>query len=298
MEALQIFSEGSWEIRTKVHHETPYFCGKDVAKSLGYVNPRQAVIHNTFEEDRVKLQDIQGSTTQTLVRNEGASVYVTEPGVYGLIFGSEKEKARAFKKWVCQHVLPRLRKAYQEQCQAPLCLQNENALHFKVVQAIRRFYPQAVLVAGLGEMQDSADKRIEAWKKGYTAGQPDLLLLNHHAKWNGFAIELKNPKGTGRLSAKQADCLETYKMAKFKTLVSDDYDTILLDIFEYMQNTRLQCPLCCKKFKTLVSDDYDTILLDIFEYMQNTRLQCQLCCKKFKTDKTLRSHVCGFHKCC
>ena len=265
MEALQIFSEGSWEIRTKMHHETPYFCGKDVAKSLGYVNPRQAVIHNTFEEDRVKLQDIQGSTTQTLVRNEGASVYVTEPGVYGLIFGSEKEKARAFKKWVCQHVLPRLRKAYQEQCQAPLCLQNENALHFKVVQAIRRFYPQAVLVAGLGEMQDSADKRIEAWKKGYTAGQPDLLLLNHHAKWNGFAIELKNPKGTGRLSAKQADCLETYKMAKFKTLVSDDYDTILLDIFEYMQNTRLQC---------------------------------QLCCKKFKTDKTLRSHVCGFHKCC
>ena len=113
-------------------------------------------------------------------------------------------------------------------------------------------------------MQDSSDKRIEAWKKGYTAGLPDLLLLNHHAKWNGFAIELKNPKGTGKLSEKQADCLETYKMAKFKTLVSDDYDSILLDVFEYMQNTRLQC---------------------------------QMCRKKFKTDKTLAKHMCGFHKC-
>ena len=249
MQSLQFFSQGSWEIRTRVYQETPYFCGKDVAKSLGYANLRQAVIHNTFEEDRAKLQDIQGSTTQTPIRNEGATVYITEAGVYGLIFGSQKEEAREFKKWVCQHVLPRLRKAYQAQCQEPLCLRNETDLHNKVVQAIRRFYPQAVLVAGLGELQDTSDKRIEAWKKGYTAGQPDILILNHHAKWNGFALELKNPKGTGKLSDKQANCLETYKMAGFKTLVSDCYDTILLEIFEYMQQTRLQCLICKRKFK-------------------------------------------------
>ena len=266
MQSLQIFCEGSWEVRTRVYQETPYFCGKDVAKSLGYTNPREAVRVHTFEEDRSKLEDIRGERHATPSKNEqGATVYITEAGVYGLIFGSQKEEARAFEKWVCQHVLPRLRKAYQAQCQAPLCLQSETDLHNKVVQAIRRFYPQAVLVAGLGELQDTSDKRIEAWRKGYTAGQPDILLLNHHAKWNGFALELKNPKGTGRLSDKQARCLDTYRTAGFKTLVSDCYDSILLEIFEYMQQTRLQC-LVCKH--------------------------------KFKTQKTLDRHLCCFHRCC
>ena len=250
MQALQIFTEGSWSIRTQVSHETPYFCGHDIAKALGYANPRKAFQDHVYEEDRLRLQDIKGSLPVTLARNEGQAVYLKEPGVYALIFGSTKSEARDFKKWVCQQVLPRLRKHYAEQAKAPLCLKNETDLHHKVIQAIRRLFPQALMMAGLGELQDSPEKRIDAWRKGYTAGCPDVVILNAHKSYNGLAIELKNPKGTGKVNEKQLCCLESYRQSGFQTMINDDYDCVLLTIFSYMQDTRLICESCGHKFKT------------------------------------------------
>jgi len=52
---------------------------------------------------------------------------------------------------------------------------NETDLHYKVVQYIRRFHSNAILVAGLGENQDTPAKRIDSWRKGYTKGQPDIM---------------------------------------------------------------------------------------------------------------------------
>ena len=250
MQSLQVFNNGAWNVRTCVYDGAPHFCGHDVAKALGFANPRKAFQDHVFEEDRVRLQDIQGSPPVTLARNEGQAVYLREPGVYALVFGSTKAEAITFKRWVCSEVLPRLRKCYQEQMRAPLCLRNEADLHYKVVQAIRRFYPHALMVAGLGELQNTPERRLDAYRKGYQAGQADLLILNHHKSFNGLAIELKNPKGSGKLSGRQAESLENYRQAGFQTIVSDDYDNILLTVFEYMQNVRICCNMCGRKFKT------------------------------------------------
>ena len=84
-----------------------------------------------------------------------------------------------------------------------ITLLNEFDLHTKLVEFIRRFYPEAIIVAGLGELQDSADKRIKCWKLVYTKGQCDLLILNRHKKWLGLALELKTPKGCGITSPEQ-----------------------------------------------------------------------------------------------
>ena len=54
---------------------------------------------------------------------------------------------------------------------------NETDLHYKVVDMIRGFYPDTILVAGLGELQDTGDKRLDSYKKGYMRGQPDVLVL-------------------------------------------------------------------------------------------------------------------------
>ena len=35
-------------------------------------------------------------------------------------------------------------------------------LHYKVVDLIRRFYPDTILVAGLGELQDIEDERLDS----------------------------------------------------------------------------------------------------------------------------------------
>ena len=53
-------------------------------------------------------------------------------------------------------------------------IENETDLHHKVVEYIKRFYPDAILIAGLGENQDTPTKRINSLKKGYMKGQAIL----------------------------------------------------------------------------------------------------------------------------
>jgi prophage antirepressor-like protein len=251
MQSMQIFSEGVWSVHTHVCSEVAYYCAKDVAKALGYTNPREAVRYHVFEEDRTSLQNLMVNVGLPMSSyQERTSVYITEPGVYALIFGSKMETAKAFKRWVCRDVMPRLRKHYQDQMNAPLCLRTECDLHYKVVHAIRRFWPHSLLVAGLGELQDTAEKRLYSWRAGYTGGQPDLIIMNHHRKFNGLAIELKNPKGTGTLSGKQLGLLESYSTAGYKVLVSDEYDMILHELVLYFQEVRLICEVCGNRFKS------------------------------------------------
>ena len=65
---------------------------------------------------------------------------------------------------------------------------NETDLHYKVVQLIRNYYPDSILVAGLGENQDTEDKRLDSYKKGYQRGQPDLMVLNYHKDYKGYVL--------------------------------------------------------------------------------------------------------------
>ena len=76
---------------------------------------------------------------------------------------------------------------------------NETDLHFKIVDFIRKFYPDSILVAGLGENQDTEDKRLDSYKKGYVRGQPDLMVLNYHKDFEGLSIEFKSPTNIYRV---------------------------------------------------------------------------------------------------
>lgn len=129
-------------------------------------------------------------------------------------------------------------------------MENELELHVKLVEAIRRFYPHALLAICAGELQDTAAKRINMYKKGYLSGTPDILILNKHDTYRGFAIELKTPSGTGRLSENQQAALSQFRRAGFKTLVSNDYDELLHAIFTYFRGVRLICQKCERGFRT------------------------------------------------
>ena len=61
---------------------------------------------------------------------------------------------------------------------------NETDRHYKVVDLIRRYYPDTILVAGLGENQDTEDKRLDSYREGYMKGQPDLMILDKHKDFN------------------------------------------------------------------------------------------------------------------
>lgn len=73
-------------------------------------------------------------------------------------------------------------------------IENETDLHYKVVQYIRRFHPESIIVAGLGELQDTCSKRINSWRKGYMKGQPDTLALVSNFSHQQIITTCLNPR--------------------------------------------------------------------------------------------------------
>lgn len=104
MNGLQIFNNEEFgEIRTITKDNETYFVGKDVAKALGFTNPRDAIATHVFDEDKgVDVIDTLGGKQSMTVINES--------GVYALVFGSRLESAKRFKHWVTSEVLPSIRK--------------------------------------------------------------------------------------------------------------------------------------------------------------------------------------------
>jgi anti-repressor protein len=104
MNELQIFnSEEFGEIRTITKDDETYFVGKDVAKALGFTNPRDAIATHVFDEDK-------GVDTIDTLGGKQSMTVINESGVYALVFGSRLESAKRFKHWVTSEVLPSIRK--------------------------------------------------------------------------------------------------------------------------------------------------------------------------------------------
>lgn len=111
---------------------------------------------------------------------------------------------------------------------------NEKQLHNKVVEWIRRFHPEVIIVPGLGELQKTDEARMEAWAKGYTKGQADLLILACNNEYSGMCLEFKSPMGNGSLSDAQEVFLKRMHDNSFHVLVSNDYDEIIHAIMAYL----------------------------------------------------------------
>lgn len=111
MDSLKVFESpdfGSVRIIDDAESNQLLFCAKDVCTSLGYSNGRKAV------QDHVENGDV--TKRDTPIPNQYGTIvmqpvtYVTESGLYSLIFGSKQERAKLFKRWVTSEVLPSIRK--------------------------------------------------------------------------------------------------------------------------------------------------------------------------------------------
>ena len=127
---------------------------------------------------------------------------------------------------------------------------NEIDLHTTVVRAIRAQWPTTVFTAGLGEMQDTEQKRIEGWRKGYLKGHPDLLIFEKTAEFAGLAIEFKSPGLANAIpDERQEEALSGFRRLGWKTLVSNDYNTIILALSDYIRASQWRCE-CCHHYFT------------------------------------------------
>lgn len=82
----------------------PYFVASDIAKSLGYVRPADAISQHCRYTVKHRIPHPQ-SKTKTLEVN-----VIPEGDIYRLITKSELESAERFESWVFDEVLPSIRK--------------------------------------------------------------------------------------------------------------------------------------------------------------------------------------------
>ena len=260
MTDILTFSNAAFNIECIVVDGLPWFKGKQVATILGYANTMQAIRTHVEEDDRRKLDELDQLSNSSLQDCSKNATFINEPGLYSLAMRSDKPMAKIFKRWVMSEVLPSIRKTGVYRImdvpqQQQIKIYNENDLHKKVIEFLRNHLPGHIVVPGLGELQDTVQKRSQCYYKGYRGGQPDLLILNNHKTYRGFAIELKTPKGNGQMSENQQLYMDMLHQNGFKTLVSNDYDEVVVELTKYFQDVRFKCNHCPKAFKTTVTQE-------------------------------------------
>ena len=236
-----------------------WFLGKNVAKVLGYKDSVNALKRHVSEENkmiRFMRVNCRGGKTPPQQNDNRGKYYtiINEPGFYELVFGSKLEFAKKFRQWVFNTVLPSIRKyGYFKMFDNPnnkmFRIENETDLHYKVVQVIRNYYPGSLLVAGLGENQDTNEKRLDSYKKGYQRGQPDLMILDYHKYYKGLCIEFKSPTNNYCVTESQLKMKEKYCNNEYAFILSNDYDKISKLIHKYMAGVRIPCEYCTKAFR-------------------------------------------------
>ena len=115
MEGLKIFGNDLFgDILVIVKNNKEYFDGSNVARALGYTNPRDALIRHCNKEGVIlheiaivsKNRDGESYKTQMLKKK-----FIDEGNLYRLIIKSKLKEAKKFERWICDEVIPSIRKS-------------------------------------------------------------------------------------------------------------------------------------------------------------------------------------------
>ena len=122
-------------IKVAMFGDEIYAVGSHLARTLGYMNTKIAIIDNVDDLCKVSVKDLKFKLTQDKGNCElpliaphefesniigldlnpksisvGQTILVDEAGIYQLILRSSLPKAVDFQKWVCKEVIPSIRK--------------------------------------------------------------------------------------------------------------------------------------------------------------------------------------------
>jgi len=129
-----------------------------------------------------------------------------------------------------------------------LVVMNEADLHCRLVVELRKTWPSALLVPGIGELPESGARRLEAWKMGYTRGQPDLMILNPSGEYHGLAVEFKHPGFEAAPTKDQLAFHSRLRSSGWKVLVCNDFSMALREIEKYLRECKVPCECCGRLF--------------------------------------------------
>lgn len=102
MNKLQIFKNDEFgEVRVVEHEGQPCFVASDVAKALGYEKPNNAVNEHCKKVNKFSYPNSGQLQPYNII---------PESDVYRLVMRSNLPKAIEFQDWICEEVIPSLRK--------------------------------------------------------------------------------------------------------------------------------------------------------------------------------------------
>ena len=171
MEALT-FNFGESEVRLFINENNePEFCANDVTRILGYANGRQAIEKNCKQKGVSKRDTLTKGGLQSLT-------YIDEGNLYRLVLKSEKPEAEKFENWVCDEVLPSIRKhgLYATPATIDELIANPDLL-IKLATELKEERAQKEILANKLELQAP---KVEVYEQ--IANSDSLLSFNDAAK--------------------------------------------------------------------------------------------------------------------
>lgn len=100
MDTIQLVRYNGAPVRTVNHSGEMWFCVSDVCERLEIDNARRVAREQLAEDERRTFN----------VHRQGETWFCNEPGLYRIIFRSNKPEAEKFKRWVFHEVLPSIRR--------------------------------------------------------------------------------------------------------------------------------------------------------------------------------------------
>lgn len=187
MNELQVFNSKEFgDIRTTEIDGKPYFVANDVARALGYSNPRKAIL------DHCKGVTKRDTPTSSGVQSMS---YINEGDLYRLIMKSKLPSAEKFESWVMDEVIPSIHQygAYMTEQTIEKALASPDfliqlATKLKDEQTRRKEAEAEIRVKDqiIGELKPKADYYDEILKN------PGLVTITQIAKDYGMSGKKMN----------------------------------------------------------------------------------------------------------
>lgn len=151
---VSIFNFESQSVRVVLDDShTPMFVARDVATTLGYARPNDAI-----------KQHCKGAVKHRTLKTDGGNQkmrVIYEPDVYRLIFGSKLKSAIKFQDWVFEEVLPQIRKTGMYQQYTLLDQYNKAVLEFEKLSDVASEAGRMLNLAGKRFKPKAKQKVIE-----------------------------------------------------------------------------------------------------------------------------------------
>ena len=98
------------KVRVVMQDEDPWFVASDVAKALGYEKPNNAVNEHCKKMNKITLDPNLGGRVATVSTPPIQAIIIPESDVYRLVMRSNLPRAVEFQDWICEEVIPSIRK--------------------------------------------------------------------------------------------------------------------------------------------------------------------------------------------